>query len=173
MRIFVTSANVAFALICAVSAHAGFSRSSLLGPYGCVGNSIAAVDASTFLIGGISELMQLNLSANGNITGSFKLNTKGERCTIAVGTGSTFSVNPDGTGSMQLTFAVSGMDTDSDFNCGSFNGITEHFDILILGSGGKFDLQSSDDAFTFPGVTGDKNDLSDPFTGSCEKQTPP
>ena len=171
MRIFVSVLFSGFLLILASPAEAGFTRSSLLGPYGCLGNSIVLEDSSGTL-DGFSELMQLNLSANGNITGSIKLNTKGERCTIAVSTRSTFSVNPDGTGSMQLVFAVNGMDTDSDLNCGSLNGLTERFDILILGSGGKFDVQSSDDTFTVPHGTGDNGDLLDPFTGTCEKQTP-
>ena len=76
---------------------------------------------------------------------------------------------------MLLPLAASGMDLDSDQDCGGLlNGVAEHFDILILGSGGKFDLQSADDMFTSPKLTADnKRDIPNPFTGTCEKQTPP
>jgi len=105
-------------LILAGTAEAGFGRGSLLGSYGCLANSIAGVDAASNQITGLSELMQLNLSATSSITGTITVNSVGERCIVAVSPGSVFSVNPRGTGTMLLALAASGMDLDSDQDCG-------------------------------------------------------
>lgn len=83
---------------------AGFSNASVTGSIACVGSGTAMVAANgkTTPVP-ISSLLHLIADGNGNFTGgTITSNTVGMVCTYAVGNGSTYSVNSDGSGTSTI-----------------------------------------------------------------------
>jgi hypothetical protein len=79
---------------------ADFSNASLKGSTACVGSGTAMVTANGKTTPApLSSLFHLIADGNGNWTGgTMTSNVAGMVCTYAVGTGSTYSVKSDGTG---------------------------------------------------------------------------
>jgi hypothetical protein len=141
---------------------ATFSAKTIKGAYGCLGKA-------TISTTGISELLRLNFDGTDTVSGTLNLNLGGEQCNLTV-TG-TYSVNSDGTGKTDLTWAGGAADPDADTNCSMVNGVAQHMGFVIEGNGKAFDFESLDDFLSGGPVTGtDPGDLTDPFVGSCKSQ---
>jgi hypothetical protein len=159
-------AAFALGLVCVLSAGnvhaANFGNKTLKGNYGCLGK--ASISGS-----GISELLQLTFDGGGGVSGSLNLALSGEQCNLSVS--GSYSVNSDGTGQVDLTWANGGADPDGDTDCSMVNGITQHMGFVIESNGKAFDFESLDDFLSGATVTGtDPGDITDPFVGSCKSQ---
>jgi hypothetical protein len=160
-------AAFAMGLVCVFSAGnvhaANFNNKTLKGNYGCLGR--ASISGS-----GLSELIRLTFDGSGGVGGSVNLSTNGEQCNFSV-SGSTYSVNSDGTGQVVLTWSAGAEDPDADVDCSILNGVSEHMGLVIEGNGKEFDFESLDPFLSGAAVTGtDPGDIPDPFVGSCKSQ---
>ena len=112
----------------------------------------------------------MTFDGTGSVSGSVNLALVGEQCNLTV-TGS-YTVNADGTGHTDLTWAGGAADPDGDTNCATINGIAQHMGFVIEGNGKAFDFESLDDFLSGATITGtDPGDITDPFVGSCKSQT--
>jgi hypothetical protein len=143
-----------------------FGDRTLHGGYGCL---------TTFL-DEEGQLSQLVFDGKGNITSGTKLvNILGEVCVVPVTpTGSSYTVNPDGTGTLtvHLGIAVEAADGDPTISafCSELSGASEHFAIVVESGGKRVDLSGLDPFFTGGGFTGtgDTGDLIQ--SGACNRQ---
>jgi hypothetical protein len=142
---------------------ANFSAKTLKGNYGCLGHA-------SFSGTGIGELMQLSFDGNGGASGSMNLGLSGEQCNLTLS--GSYSVNTNGTGKVDLTWSGGTEDPDSDVDCSTLNGVSQHMGLVIEGGGKAFDFESLDDFLTGATITGtDPGDITDPFVGSCKSQS--
>jgi hypothetical protein len=145
-----------------VQAAPGFNAKTIKGNYGCLGK--ASISGS-----GISELLRFTFDGTGSVSGSLNLALTGEQCNLTVS--GSYTVNADGTGHTDLTWAGGAADPDGDANCATFNGIAQHMGFVLEGNGRAFDFESLDDFLSSATAVGtDPGDISDPFVGSCKSQ---
>ena len=149
---------------------AGFSLKSLRGPYGCLGALHQDISGNS---SELSEVIQLNLDGSGGVTGSLRGQFEGEDCGGAIMSGSTYTVNSDGTGRMTLKLNFTGPDLDGDItDCAMLNSVVvspEKIDLVLQENGEHFVFAGQDD------LLGEASDLGDitagSFRGSCVSQT--
>ena len=141
-----------------------FSDNALRGGYGCL---------TTFIdIDG--QLDQLVFDGKGKITSGEKLiNEEGEVCTVPVDpVGSSYTVNPDGTGTLTIHLATATpADGDEKVLCAFLSGASEHFAIVVESSGKRVELNALDPFWSGGGFTTagtDENDFVQ--TGACNRQ---
>jgi len=95
-------------LASAFTAHAAFSDADLNEGAGCIGTW----HPTTGKVGDITDLMQLTFDGLGGVTGRVHFLMSGEDCLASIGSGSGYSINSDGSGSLILNLSFSGLDTD-------------------------------------------------------------
>ncbi len=169
---FVTMLSSIIGLACALlpGTSAAFSKSSLSGGYGCVGQVRPFVSGNTS-DSGISEIMRLGFDGAGQVRGTILFNEGGEVCNIAAS--GKYSVKSSGLGSIDLDWNSATGDADGDTDCAKAidgAGFAQHMGFVIEGNGATLDFQASDDFLTKPG-SDDQGDEAAIFTGSCKTQS--
>ena len=147
-------------------AQATFSDADLNEGAGCIGTWHGMGGK----IRDITDLMQLNFDGKGGVTGRLHFLISGEDCLASVGSGSAYSVNADGSGSLTLNLSFSGLDTNNDFNCAKLNSSkfsSQTIDFVLERAGHVFDMAAQDD---FSSALSDRGDTPFTLTGSCTGQ---
>jgi hypothetical protein len=125
----------------------------------------------------ITELIQFSANGKGAVSsGEMSFNYEGEVCHMTLTpSGSTYSVNADGSGVAALNWSVNpSSDPDGDLDCDTFlfgtstPSFTESYDFILDTNGTHLRMSGHDDEFTFPGNTADIDFL--PTYGDCNKQ---
>jgi hypothetical protein len=164
-------------LIPAVDADAaGFSNGSVKGAYSCSSNA-PIVSSGSVVPTIFTELGQLNFDGKGNVTsGSLKIQFETEVCLYTVTpAGSTYTVTPDGVGTLSLNLTAPTNDVDSDFTCASSLGSFQQNSVMVIASHGtQIKFSGNDPEFvggifaTLLSQTESGDYLS--FFGTCNKQ---
>jgi hypothetical protein len=147
-------------------AQAAFSNADLNEGAGCIGTW----HPRSGRIGDLTDLMQLTFDGLGGVTGRVHFLMSGEDCLAKVGSGSGYSINADGSGSLILNLSFSGLDIDKDFNCARLNSSKyslQRIDIVLERAGHVVDMAAQDDFFSAPF---DLGDTPYSFTGTCTGQ---
>jgi hypothetical protein len=164
LRLLVIVAGIIVA--CSFTAQAGFSDADLNEGAGC----IATLHPASGKIGDLTDLMQLTFDGLGGVTGRVHFLMSGEDCLATIGSGSGYSINADGSGSLVLNLSFSGLDSDKDFNCARLNSSkysSQKIDIVLERAGHVFDMAAQDDFFNAPFDLGDTRYS---FSGTCTGQ---
>lgn len=151
-----------------------FSNATLRGSYGCLGSLFFVTTDSSGAPTSeeISAVEQLSFKA-GAVGGSLRLQLSGEDCSGTVASGSSYSVGPNGIGSMSLILTFTTDPVDRDARCAGLNPLfnPHKLDLVVQENGKQFSFAGQDDLLSAPKDGGDFPPAS--FKGTCVSQTSP